>query len=279
MPLTPEQVKGRIKSLSKKNNADARTLMRVYMMERFLERIANSKYKDNFIIKGGMLVTSMVGISLRSTMDIDASIENQNLSANDAWKIISEIKNIDLGDSVTFEIVDVSEIMDQMEYPGIRVSLKAIMGKMINPIKIDISTGDAITPQSIEYNYRLLLEDKAISLRSYNLETVLAEKLQTILVRGISNTRMRDYYDIDILLSLYGENVDERTLKEAFNATCKKRGTENLAVNCSNIMKNISSDEKLFKLWESYKNKYAYAANIRYQDVIKSAELLLDKIK
>ena len=133
MQLTPEQVKGRIKNVAKETKADARTLMRIYMMERFLERVANSEYKDNFIIKGGMLVTAMVGVALRSTMDIDTSIKNQNLSAEDARRLVDEIKDIDLGDGVTFEVKEASNIMDEMEYPGIRFTMNAVMGKLVTP--------------------------------------------------------------------------------------------------------------------------------------------------
>lgn len=176
MQLTPEQVKGRIKNVAKENKADARTLMRIYMMERFLERVANSRYKDNFIIKGGMLVTAMVGVALRSTMDIDTSIKNQNLSAEDARRIVDEIKDIDLGDGVTFEVKEVSNIMDEMEYPGIRFTMNVVMGKLVTPMKIDISTGDVITPRAIDYKYKLLLDERSISLWSYNLETILADK-------------------------------------------------------------------------------------------------------
>lgn len=219
MQLTPEQVKGRIKNVAKENKADARTLMRIYMMERFLERVSNSKYKDNFIIKGGMLVTAMVGVANRSTMDIDTSIKNQNLSAEDVRRIVDEMKDIDLGDGVTFEIKEVSSIMDEMEYPGIRFTMNAIMGKLITPMKIDISTGDVITPRAIEYPYKLLLDDRSIRLWSYNLETILAEKLQTVLARGLLNTQMRDFYDIRTLLSIYEQEIDENVLKDAFNIT------------------------------------------------------------
>lgn len=197
MPLTSEQVKGRIKNIAKINNADARTLMRIYMMERFLERVSLSKYKDNFVIKGGMLATAMVGVSLRSTMDIDTTIKNQNLSKEEASNIVETIMNIPLDDDVSFEIKEVATIMDEMEYPGIRLTMNAIVEKMIIPMKIDISTGDIITPHAIEYHYKLLLEDRFISLWTYNLETILAEKLQTVLARGILNTRMRDFYDIN----------------------------------------------------------------------------------
>lgn len=279
MQLTEEQVKGRLKSLAKQKNADARTLMRVYMMERFLERVSTSKYKDNFIIKGGMLITAMVGVSLRSTMDIDTSIKNQNLSEVDIRKILDEIGQIDIQDGVSFEIQNVSEIMDEMEYPGIRFSMDAVMGKLITPMKIDISTGDVITPKAIEYSYKLLLEDRSIRLWSYNLETILAEKLQTVLARGVFNTRMRDYYDINILLSIYDKNIDNSMLKNAFSATCKKRGTDILKSDARAILVDIKDDVRLRELWESYRKKYTYAQNISFETIMKSAEKLLDKIE
>ena len=201
MALTQEQIKGRIRNIAKDNKADARILIRIYMMERFLERVAHSQYAENFVIKGGILVTSMVGVALRSTMDIDTTIRNMNLSKSDVKTFVTEICSINLDDEVSFIIKDISDIMGEMEYPGIRVSLDAVMGKMITPIKIDISTGDVITPRAIEYDYKLLLEDRTIRLWSYNIETILAEKLQTLLSRGILNTRMRDYYDIYTLLT------------------------------------------------------------------------------
>ena len=279
MQLTPEQVKGRIKNVAKENKADARTLMRIYMMERFLERVANSQYKDNFIIKGGMLVTAMVGVALRSTMDIDTSIKNQNLSAEDARRIVDEIKDIDLGDGVTFEVKEVSNIMDEMEYPGIRVTMNANVGRLITPLKIDISTGDVITPRAIEFNYDLLLEDRSISLWSYNLETILAEKLQTVLARGILNTRMRDFYDIRMLLDTYEDKVNKAVLKDAFAATCKKRGTDHLQEQAEEIIKIIEANEQLQVLWRAYEKKYSYAADIDYASVISGVRKLMDWIR
>lgn len=278
MQLTPEQVKGRIKSLAKVKNADARVLMRIYMMERFLERVANSEYKDNFILKGGMLVTAMVGVALRSTMDIDTSIRNQNLSAADAQGIIESITAVDLGDGVRFEIKDISDIMDEMEYPGIRVTLNAVMDRLITPMKIDISTGDAVTPRAIEYDYKLLFDDRSIKLWSYNLETILAEKLQTILARGVLNTRMRDFYDIFILLSLYENKIDRAVFRQAFDATCQKRGTVNLMQNASSIITNISEDNGLHKLWTAYQKKYPYAEKIQYADIIQGVKSLFGKL-
>jgi len=278
MQLTPEQVKGRIKNLAKVKNADARVLMRIYMMERFLERVANSDYKDNFVIKGGMLVTAMVGVALRSTMDIDTSIRNQNLSAADSRIIIENITNVDLGDGVRFEIKDISDIMDEMEYPGIRVTLNAVMDRLITPMKIDISTGDAVTPRAIEYDYKLMFDDRSIKLWSYNLETILAEKLQTILARSVLNTRMRDFYDIYILLSLYENKIDGTVFREAFDATCQKRGTVNLMQNAPAIISNINEDDTLHKLWSAYQKKYTYAEKIQYADIMQGVKSLFGKL-
>lgn len=268
MKLSPEQIKGRIKNLADNMSADPRTLMTAYMMERFLERLASSKYKDNFVIKGGILVTSMVGVSLRSTMDIDASITGYNLSKNEVQRVITDIMAIDMNDDVTFEVNGISEIMSTMEYPGIRVSMIAHMGKLVTPIKIDISTGDIVTPRAIEYQYKLLLEDRTINLLSYNLETIFAEKMQTILSRGILNTRMRDFYDVYMLLSLYKEKIVSDTLEEAFDSTCKKRNTIVLKAQGENIIYNLATSEELRNLWKSYQKKYSYAREISYDDAI-----------
>ena len=279
MGFTPEQIKGRIKSVAKQNNADARTLMRIYMMERFLERLAQSEYRDNFIIKGGILVTAMIGVAHRSTMDIDTSMKNLNLSAEDALRVVNQVKDIDLNDGVSFEVKDVSNIMDEMEYPGIRVTMNANVGKLITPLKIDISTGDVITPRAIEFNYDLLLEDRSISLWSYNLETILAEKLQTVLARGILNTRMRDFYDIRMLLDTYEDKVNKAVLKDAFAATCKKRETDHLQEQAEEIIKIIEADEQLQVLWRAYQKKYSYAAEIDYASVINGVRKLMDWIR
>lgn len=279
MGFTPEQIKGRIKSVAKQNNADARTLMRIYMMERFLERLAQSEYRDNFIIKGGILVTAMIGVAHRSTMDIDTSMKNLNLSAEDALRVVNRVKDIDLDDGVSFDVKDVSNIMDEMEYPGVRVTMNANVGRLITPLKIDISTGDVITPRAIEFNYDLLLEDRSISLWSYNLETILAEKLQTVLARGILNTRMRDFYDIRMLLDTYEDKVNKAVLKDAFAATCKKRGTDHLQEQAEEIIKIIEADEQLQVLWRAYQKKYSYAAEIDYASVISGVRKLMDWIR
>ena len=270
MALSAAQVKGRIKNIAKQSGADARMLIRIYMTERFLERVSASEYADNFIIKGGILVTAMLGVSKRSTMDMDTTLRNLNLSESDALRIVREIASIDLDDDVSFRIKDISGIMDEMEYPGIRIIMDAIMEKMVTPVKIDISTGDVITPGAIEYSYKLMLEDRSISLWSYNLETILAEKLQTVLVRGVLNTRMRDFYDIHSLLAGYAEKINVSILRKAFHATCEKRQSLQLENHGKEILFEIAEDVELPNLWNSYREKYEYAVGITYDEVIES---------
>lgn len=240
----------------------------MYMMERFLERLSLSKYRDNFIIKGGILVTAIVGVSYRSTMDIDTTIKNINLSATEILQIIEEISDINLNDGVSFKTKDAISIMDEMEYPGIRITLDASMDGILSPLKIDISTGDVITPHEIEFSYNLLLERRTIDLWAYNTETILAEKLQTILTRGILNTRMRDFYDIVMILNTSINSIDTTILKKAFEATCKKRKTQYQKNDIEEIVSSIEMDSQLRKYWQTYQKKFNYASDVSYNDTI-----------
>lgn len=275
MALTPAQLKGRIKNIAAKNNADVRLLMRIYMMDRFLERLASSRYRDNFIIKGGILVTSMVGIAMRSTMDIDTSIKNLDLNVEDARKIVTEIAEIPLDDGISFEVKRVSNIMDNFEYSGIRLELNALMGGMVTPIKIDISTGDIVTPREINYSYHLMIDNRNIKLWAYNLETILAEKLQTILARDVFNTRMRDFYDAFMLMKLYGNDIDEQVLNAAFKATCQKRNS--VFENVSHQLEKLSGSVEVQNLWRQYQRKYLYAADISFESVMDGVKALAQK--
>jgi len=275
MRLTSAQVKGRIKNIALNNEADPRVLMRIYMMERFLERISLSSYKDNFVIKGGILINSMIGISMQSTMDIDATVKGKELSIENSENIIMDITNIRIDDGVSFKIKEIETIMDEAEYPGIRFHIEAFFENMITPIKIDISTGDVITPKAIEYEYALMLEDRNIELLSYNLETILGEKLQTILSRERANTRMRDFYDIYVLTQKYNKEIDVTTFKKAYDATCKKRESSYLSGEENKIIDLIAKDIKLNKQWEQYQNKYSYASRIDFVDTIVSIKKLI----
>ena len=279
MCLSPAQIKGRIKNVAKQNGTDPISLLRIYMMERFLDRISQSKYKDDFIVKGGILVTSMIGVSMRTTMDIDTTIRNFNLTKEETTRIVNEIKDIKLDDHIEFILNDVSDIMDNMEYPGIRIHMDAKLENLIVPIKIDISTGDVITPREIKYEYPLLLEERSIQLWSYNLETILAEKIQTILSRSTLNTRMRDFYDVTTLFNRYKDSINYENLASAFNKTCIKRESLSLLDEANDILDSIESDSNLQNLWNSYCKKQKYANHIEFSTNLETIEYLIKQIR
>lgn len=272
MITTARQLKDLVRNLSKKKSADAQILMRNYMMERFLERISLSEYKNQFILKGGMLVAAMVGLDARATMDLDATIKGTNVSVEDVEMIISKIISIPLNDGVLFRIKRISEIMEEADYPGVRVSMETKFDGVITPLKIDISTGDIITPREIKYKFNLMLENRTIEVWAYNLETVLAEKLETVISRNVTNTRMRDFYDIYILQKLYGEQLSKDVLRDALVATAKKRETlEQIETeDIDEVFDEIQSSSVMENLWKAYQRNYSYSADIPWHTIMKS---------
>ena len=280
MITTARQLKDLVRNLSKKKSADAQILMRNYMMERFLERISLSEYKNQFILKGGMLVAAMVGLDARATMDLDATIKGTNVSVEDVEMIISQIISIPLDDGVSFRIKRISEIMEEADYPGVRVSMETKFDGVITPLKIDISTGDIITPREIKYNFNLMLENRTIEVWAYNLETVLAEKLETVISRNVTNTRMRDFYDIYILQKLYGEQLSKDVLWDALVATAKKRETlEQIETeDIDEIFDEIQSSSVMENLWKAYQRNYSYSADIPWHTIMKSIRTLYEII-
>lgn len=277
-----KQLKDLIRNLSKEVGIEAHVLIRKYMMERFLERVSSSKYNGSFILKGGMLVAAFVGVEVRATMDIDTTIKGIPVTMVDMERTITEISNIDLEDNVKFRIKKVSEIMDEAEYPGIRFSMDAVLDGAVIPLKIDISTGDVITPREIAYSYKLMFEDRTIPIMTYPIETVLAEKLETVISRSITNTRMRDFYDIHILLK--SQNIDADILALALERTAKKRGNFNLLENAESVLKVVKSDEDMKRLWDIYQKKFKYAGEYTWDEVIHSVrelsiEAKLDVVK
>ena len=267
-----KQLKDLIRNLSKEVGIEAHVLIRKYMMERFLERVSSSKYNGSFILKGGMLVAAFVGVEARATMDIDTTIKGISVTIVDMERTITEISNIDLDDNVKFRIKKVSEIMDEAEYSGIRFSIDALLDGAVIPLKIDISTGDVITPREIAYSYKLMFEDRTIPIMTYPIETVLAEKLETVISRSITNTRMRDFYDIHILLK--SQNINADILALALERTAKKRGNFNLLENAESVLKIVKSDEDMKRLWNIYQKKFKYAGKYTWDEVIHSVREL-----
>ena len=277
-----KQLKDLIRNLSKEVGIEAHVLIRKYMMERFLERVSSSKYNGSFILKGGMLVAAFVGVEVRATMDIDTTIKGIPVTMVDMERTITEISNIDLEDNVKFRIKKVSEIMDEAEYSGIRFSMDALLDGAVIPLKIDISTGDVITPREIAYSYKLMFEDRTIPIMTYPIETVLAEKLETVISRSITNTRMRDFYDIHILLK--SQNIDADILALALDRTAMKRGNFSLLENAESVLKIVKSDEDMKRLWDIYQKKFKYAGEYTWDEVIHSVrelsiEAKLDVVK
>ena len=267
-----KQLKDLIRNLSKEVGIEAHVLIRKYMMERFLERVSSSKYNGSFILKGGMLVAAFVGVEARATMDIDTTIKGIPVTMVDMESTITEISNIDLEDNVKFRIKKVSEIMDEAEYSGIRFSMDAVLDGAVIPLKIDISTGDVITPREIAYSYKLMFEDRTIPIMTYPIETVLAEKLETVISRSITNTRMRDFYDIHILLK--SQNINADILALALERTAKKRGNFSLLENAESVLKIVKSDEDMKRLWNIYQKKFKYAGEYTWDEVIHSVREL-----
>ena len=274
MIKTARQLKDLIRNLSRKKSADAQLLMRNYMMERFLDRISLSEDRDKFILNGGMLVAAMVGLDARSTMDLDATVKGTNVNVEDIENLISAIVSVPIDDGVKFQLKSISEIMDEAEYPGIRVNMTATFDGVVTPLKIDISTGDVITPGEVRYSFKLMLEERSIDIWAYNLETVLAEKLETIITRTTTNTRMRDFYDIYILEQLHGNTLNQQTLHDALLATAHKRGTERRLTDAKDVLDEVESSPVMQKLWESYRRKFSYAAELEWNIIMEAIRSL-----
>ena len=276
MIKTATQLKAKVRNLSGGDSQKAQTLIRNFIMERFLERIALSPYRNNFILKGGMLVAAVVGLDTRATMDIDTTVKSLNLSKENAVKIVQDIIEVDIPDGVQFRITKVTDIMEEHDYPGIRFMLEASLDKMRQAIKIDISTGDIITPRAVEYSYQLMFEDRAISLWTYNLETLLAEKLETIMARGTANTRMRDFYDIHVISQQ--EFFDKEVLKKAFIATSEKRDTTVQIPDFREILSSVESDEVMKSQWESFKEDSFFVGELSWEEVMGSVKQIAESV-
>lgn len=215
-----------------------------------------------------MLISAMVGIDLRNTLDMDATIKGFNLTEQNLKNILEEITSIDIGDNVSFELLMIKDIREEAEYTGYRVTLNGKFDTIFQKFKIDISTGDAITPKEIEYNFELLFEKRKIGILAYNLETILSEKFEGVISKGIANTRARDYYDIYILIKLQKQNINFDVLKNAIINTFKERETTYYLENINKIIYEIENSEDLNEIWTNYQNKFAYANDITFQDTI-----------
>lgn len=272
------QLKAIIKNLAKEKHISAQLVMQNFMLERLLERISISRYQRNFILKGGFLIAAMVGLDTRATMDMDATIKGLPVNEQTIREMFEELCKIELDDEVTFSFRSIGEIREGDVYTGYRVSLSANYSPMAIPLKLDITTGDKITPKEIEYQFKLLFEDRSISVLAYNLETIMAEKLETVISRGDQNTRPRDYYDIYILDKLQYSNIDPDSLKAALNATAEKRGSIGVIVDYRDIINTVKSSEIMRRQWYNYQRDFEYAEEILFEEACDTVVELMDRL-
>jgi len=272
------QLKAAVKKVAQQKKISPQLAMQNYMLERFLERMSVSKYRKNFIIKGGFLIAALVGLDARTTMDMDATIKGLPVNEASVKEMIENICREDLGDDITFIFRSIGEIREGDEYTGYRVALSADYPPISVPIKLDITTGDKITPKEVETTYRLLFEDRSITVLTYNVETILAEKLETVISRGELNTRPRDFYDIYIIEKTKADEIDMTALKSALAATSKKRNSSAIMEQYNEILENVSESGVMNSRWNDYAARFEYVSGISFKEVCTAARKLIDGI-
>lgn len=273
-----DSLKAKASNLSNKANIPNKYLIQTFMFEAVLKRISISNYKDKFIIKGGLLLSSIFGVNLRSTMDLDTTIKELPLDKNTITKVINEIISIDLNDNIKLEIENIKDIREEELYSGFNVNLKAEFDGLKTNLMIDITTGDVITYKEIEFRYTTLFDNEIINIMSYNYETILAEKFESIISRNIENTRMKDYYDLYMFVNLKWDEINKDTLKKAIINTGKNRQTLDYIDNSSKYLELIIDDVRLKSLWNSYQNNYEYAKDISFEDTINAIKVISEII-
>ncbi len=274
----PMQLKAFIKNKAKEKQIQADLVMQHYMLERLLERISRSHYRHNFVLKGGLLISAMVGLDSRSTMDMDLTFEGFPMTHEELLSVFGEICEVPIEDDIRFEVVGASDIKEADDYPGIRISLKANYAPISVPLTVDVTSGDALTPGKIEYSFPLLLDDHRIGIFSYNLETVLAEKLVAVFSLNTATTRLRDFYDLYLLHALYDTEYDRTTLRKALERTARRNGCSEILTDYPKILTDIRGSEELRIRWVAYIRRYLYAQGIAFDDTCDSIQKIMDSI-
>ena len=273
-----DSLKAKASNLSKKTNIPNKYLIQNFMFEALLKRISKSKYKDKFIIKGGLLLSSIFGVNLRSTMDLDTTVKGLPLDRETITKVINEIISIDLDDNVKLEIENIKDIREEELYSGFEVNLKTEFDGLKTNLMIDITTGDVITYKEVEFKYSTIFENETINIMTYNYETIIAEKFESIISRNIDNTRMKDYYDLYMFVNLKWNDINKDTLRKAIINTSKARETLDYIDNANKYIELISDDSRLKALWNNYQNNYEYAKDIEFIDTINAIKVISEII-
>jgi len=276
--ISSESLKGKIRNIAISKNLRSQEVLQMFFFERFLKRLSVSEYKYNFIIKGGLLISSMIGIDNRTTMDMDTTIKGVALKEDIIRNVISKIINTVVDDGIEFEITGISHIREEDEYENFRVNLIAEFGKIKNDMKIDITTGDAITPKEMEYLYPCMFQNESIRVLAYPLETILAEKYESVIKRNIATTRMRDFYDLYNLYNLRKEEIDFDILKQVIISTSNRRESLSLIKEAMEIIEDIKEDYYLKELWKVYLADNLYIGDLDFLETVKIVEIIADKI-
>ena len=269
------QVKDKLKNISIKRNIDFNILLRLYMYDRFIERLAVSKYRDNFILKGGFYLSTLFGLESRFTKDIDTAIKDANFTKENIEKMIKSIIAIDINDGALISFIEIGNIREEDQYGGFRAVLNVKVDTIRENFQIDIATGDPITPKPIVYKYHPILGDSFVNVWSYNIETVIAEKLETILRRAEANSRIRDYYDLYLIYTKGWNDVKINDLRKAVDKTFEKR---NYTGNIEEVVAILKDSEIIKNRWNLYKKKYEYANDIDYEEIMKCVEEIIKVI-
>lgn len=269
-----DSLKAKALTLAKQTNIPNKYIIQNFMFEALLKRISNSIYKDKFIIKGGLLLSYIFGVNLRSTMDLDTTIKGLPLDRKTITKVINEIISIDVEDNVKLEIENIKDIREEELYSGFEVNLKAEFDGLKTNLMIDITTGDVITYKEVEFKYNTIFDNEIINIMTYNYETIIAEKFETIISRNINNTRMKDYYDLYMFVNLKWNDINKETLRKAIINTSKNRETLSYIENANDYINLIEDDSKLKSLWNSYQNNYEYAKDIEFEDTINAIKVI-----
>ena len=277
--LSAEQLKGKIRNYSQQTKLPPQEILQMYLFERVLTRLSKSQYDNNFILKGGLLISSMIGIAERSTMDMDVTVTGINMDFQTITDVVKEILDADADDGFCFEFKKIEQIRDDDDYNNFRVHFNAVSGKINNPMKLDITTGDAITPRAINYSYKSLFDNEMIDVMAYNPETIVAEKYETVLRRNIANTRARDFYDLYKFFRLYKNRLDKNVLKAALNNTARKRNSLDEINDADEIITEISQEKYLESLWDNYSSKNHYAQNISFSDIVQNLREIADYLR
>ena len=272
--MIKDSLKVKVSNLALSTNIPNKYLIQSFMFEALLKRISVSKYKDKFIIKGGLLLSSIFGVNLRSTMDLDTTIKGLPLDRTTITKVINEIISIDLKDNIKLEIENIKDIREEELYSGFNINLKAEFDGLRTNLMIDITTGDVITYKEVQFEYKTLFDNEIVNIMTYNYETIIAEKFEAIISRNIDNTRMKDYYDLYMFVNLKWNDIDKTILRKAIFNTSEKRETLNYIENADKYIELINEDSKLKSLWKNYQNNYAYAKDISFENTIAAIKVI-----